>query len=106
MSHIRVEVWPDFQLSGHHSDHDSLATAQSGSPRGNGRKLAPEAYGHLIACSIAAMDPSEEADTIPVEPKPIRKLDEEVVNQIAAAEVSRDLEPLEHYLDSIGDGMA
>lgn len=40
------------------------------------------------------MDASEELDTIPVGPKPIRKLDEEVVNQIAAAEVSGDRDPL------------
>lgn len=105
MSHIRVEVWPGFQLSGHQSDRDALVTAQSGSLRAQGRKLAPEAYGYLTAYSIAAMDASEEVDTIPVGPKPIRKLDEEVVNQIAAAEVSPDSAPLEQDPHIVADGM-
>jgi hypothetical protein len=34
------------------------------------------------------MDEPIDSDTIPVGPKPIRKLDQDVVNQIAASEVS------------------
>jgi hypothetical protein len=49
------------------------------------------------------MDDPMELDAIPVGPKPIRKLDQDVVNQIAASEVSfpQQFSPSNHLIRSL-----